>query len=126
MPLCIHCDFYNNIPEGLRKVIPISNTQKIYKRYCRHVEQDVTSESLSCAHFTPYAYFWCNIFTYRLHLLQCLNRQKKKMEGCMRCGQAEDILDVARGRDLYAHFGVDRKIHTVLKRKKPKLRRRKA
>lgn len=127
MPLCIHCDFYNNVPDRLRTVIVISGTNKKYKRYCRHVEKDVSSESESCHHFIPYKFFWCNRFTYRLHLLHCLNRQKIKLEGCKGCSQADDILDVARGRDLYEHFGVNRRIH--LNRRKPKktkLRRRKA
>jgi hypothetical protein len=127
MPTCIHCDFYNNIPENLRKVIEISATKKKYKRYCRHVERDVASGDVSCEHFTPYQYFWCDRFTYRLHLLQCLNRQKKKMDGCRRCSQADDVMDVARGRDLYEFFGVNRKIHLKNKKqKKPTLRRRKA
>jgi hypothetical protein len=81
----------------------------------------------SCKHFHPYPYFYCAKFTYRLHLLQCLNRRRMKMESCRRCSQVEDIMDVARGRDLYKYFGVDRKLH--LNRKKPanpKLRRRKA
>jgi len=126
MPICVHCDFYNKIPDRLRTVIPISSTKKIYKRYCRHVEGEVQSDSISCPHFTPYHTFWCHHFTYRLHLLQCLNRQKKRMEGCVRCKQAEDILDVARGRDLYEFFGVNRKVHIPQKKPNSKLRRRKA
>ena len=126
MPICVHCENYYNIPERLRKVIPVSSTQKIYKRYCRHVEHEVSSDSISCAQFIPYQYFWCIHFTYYLHILQCLNRHKKNMEWCVGCGQFEDILDVARGRDLYAHFGVDRKIHINRVKPKAKLRRRKA
>ena len=126
MPICIHCNFYNHIPEHLRKAIVISSSKKEYRRYCRQVERDVESEDVSCEHFKPYHYFWCERFTYRLHLLQCLNRQKTKMEGCRRCSQADDIMDVARGRDLYEFFGVTRKIHPNKKQKKPKLRRRKA
>ena len=82
MPICIHCDFYNNIPEHLRKVLSLSATKNEYKRYCRQVERDVQSEDVSCEeHFIPYPYFWCERFTYRLHILQCLNRRNKKMEG---------------------------------------------
>ena len=127
MPICIHCNFYDKIPSDLRTVIQVSNTVKIYKRYCRHIEKQVQGEDLSCEHFTPYEYFWCERFTYRLHLLQCLNRQRIKMEECRNCKQAEDVLDVARGRDLYEYFGVNRKIHqNKIKKKNPKLRRRKA
>lgn len=127
MPICIHCDFYNRIPEHLRKTIRVTDTKKIHTRYCRHVEQDCDPDMYSCEHFTPYPYFYCDKFTYRLHLLQCLNRQKKKMEACRRCRQAEDIIDVARGRDLYDFFGVDRKVHLNRRtKKKTKLRRRKA
>ncbi len=127
MPICTHCDFYNNIPDHLRKVILTSGTKKKYNRYCRHVEHDVDGNTYSCEHFAPYPLFYCNKFTYRLHLLQCLNRQKTKMEGCRRCSQADNIVDVARGRDLYDLFGVDRRVHLQNKKqKKPKLRRRKA
>ena len=127
MPKCIHCNFYHTIPERLRKIEVISIHKKAYSRYCRRVEHDVDSGSNSCDRFDPYPNFHCNRFNYRLHLLQCLNRQKTKMEDCRRCKQAEDIVDVARGRDLYEHFGVNRKIH--LPKKKPinsKLRRHKA
>jgi len=49
------------------------------------------------------------------------------MEDCRKCGQGEDIIDVARGRDLYELFGVDRRVHLQNKiKKKTKLRRRKA
>ncbi len=126
MPICIHCTVYNNIPERLRTTVKISDTVTVHKRYCRHVEKEVQSEDLSCENFLPYEYFWCDFFHYRLHLLQCLNRQKTKMDGCRNCPQADDIMDVARGRDLYEFFGVTRKIHLQNKIKKPKLRRRKA
>jgi len=126
MPVCIHCDVYDKIPERLRTAIQVSSTKKKYNRYCRHVEKEVQSDTPSCHNFIPYHYFWCERFTYRLHLLQCLNRQKMKMDTCRRCGQAEDVLDVARGRDLYLFFEVDRKIHNNKIKKKPKLRRRKA
>jgi hypothetical protein len=49
-----------------------------------------------------------------------------KMDVCRKCSQADDIIDVARGRDLYDYFGVNRKIHTPKKKPKPKLLRRKA
>ncbi len=128
MPTCIFCDFYNHISEELRKSIVISATKKEYMRYCRHVEDDVDSETASCKHFVPYPYFWCDTFNYRLHLLQCLHRQKIRLFGCANCSQGQDdIMDVARGRDLYELFGVDRKIHLQNKKQeKPKLRRRKA
>jgi hypothetical protein len=127
MPICIHCDVYNNVPQRLRTIVQVSNTVKIYKRYCRHVEKDRQGEDVSCENFKPYHMFWCERFTYRLHLLQCLNRQRIKMEGCRNCPQADDIMDVARGRDLYELFGVNRKVHLQNKKqKKPKLRRRKA
>ena len=126
MPLCINCNYYNQIPQRLRTVTQDTPTIKIYKRYCRHVEREVGSEDVSCHAFTPYEYFWCDRFAYRLHLLCCLNRQKMKMDGCRTCSQGDDILDVARGRDLYELFGVNRKVHLNKIRKKPKLRRRKA
>lgn len=126
MPICIHCNFYNNIPERLRTSTKISDTKKIWRRYCRHVEREVDCENTSCENFKPYHLFWCERFHYRLHLLQCLNRQRIKMDGCRRCSQADDVLDVARGRDLYDLFGVNRRIHQNKIKKKPKLRRRKA
>jgi len=129
MSICAHCVVYNTIPESLRKTETISTHKKFHSRYCRHVEKDMTEETESCEIFEPHPYFYCKRFTYRLHLLQCLNRHKKKMEGCVRCKQVADILNVAKGRDLYEHFGVERKIHThVIKKKKskPKLIRRKA
>lgn len=126
MPICIHCDLYDQVPESLRTVIVTSTNKKIYRRYCRRVEKEVRGEDLSCQYFIPHKYFWCEQLSSRLHLIQCLNRQRQKMEDCKGCSQADDILDVARGRDLYEYFGVNRRIHQNKIKEKPKLRRRKA
>lgn len=126
MPICIHCDIYNKVRESQRKTVKISEKVKIHNRYCLRVEKDRQPEDESCKDFIPNPTFLCDKFKYRLHLLQCLHRQKMKMEDCKKCLQAEDIIDVARGKDLYEYFGVDRKLHMPRKKpKKPKLLRRK-
>lgn len=127
MPTCIYCDIYNKIPESLRKLVLITEKRKDHLRYCRHVERDMKPDDEGCQHFTPYPYFHCKRFKYRLHILICMHKWKQKILECKNCPQADDIIDVARGRDLYEHFGVDRRLHPpkVKPHVKPILRRRK-
>ena len=128
MPICIHCEIYNNIPESLRKTIKISDKRTIHTRFCTRSEKEMSPDEDGCENFLPYPFFYCDKFKYRLHLLQCLNRKRLQLLDCRRCTQVENIIDVARGRDLYRYFEVPRKIHRprIKRATKPVLKRNKA
>jgi len=127
---CHYCQSYKDIPKSLRRITGDTPARRLSYRYCRHVRKEVVSTTKACKHFIPATHFWCKKWNGWLHIIMCLYHHANRTHGCVLCKQYKnEVADVARGRDLYAIFGKERKNHVNGNHKqlasKPILRRRK-
>ena len=109
---CHYCDTFKRIPKSLRKMSG-ERDHKISLRYCRAVGKEVTSSTNACQHFSLTELLWCERHNQWIHIIACIHLHKTKAPQHQRCSQCKDeVMDAARGKDLYAEFGLVRKNHT--------------
>jgi hypothetical protein len=113
---CHYCQTFTNIPKSLRRISGDYPKPKISYRYCRHIHEEVTSNTeTACNQFIPAPYFWCKQWSGWIHVVVCLVRRKRKILPCAYCKQYKEIEDISVGRDMFEIFGVKRKVIKVAK-----------
>jgi len=117
---CYYCETWHSVPKSLRKIDDANPKRKISLRFCKRKGKDIIGDNEWCSHFSLHKNIWCQRGEQWLHIILCLERYKKKINGCSGCPQFEEIVECARGKDLYSYFEIERKSPPLLLRRKRK------
>ena len=71
---------------------------RVHMRWCISIARYVKQTHEICPSFTPTKYFQCKTNKYWLVPQVCLHRQFHGFEGCSKCSQGEDIVNIMRGQ----------------------------
>ena len=117
---CRYCDIFQR--SSSRDIIKSTSGQTIkHTRFCFVKEKHVSIDSKPCSEFKPHPYIWCELGGQFVHILACLNRQRKEVFVCHNtCTQKLVIKDTIRGQRL-ADLGPSARLELL----KPKLKLRK-
>lgn len=121
---CRYCDTFQ---KSTKREITKNPSGHIieHTRFCVYAEKHVSIDGEPCSHFKPHPYIWCELGGQFIHILACLNRQRREVFDCHNnCVQKLVIRDVIRGQSL-SSLGYSAKLQLVEDMLKPKLKLRK-
>lgn len=82
MATCKYCEIFQN-----------AEAQKDGRKFCSLAKKEVDKKTKACPYFNP-KNFYCDNYTLRLKLIQCINRRRNELEfeqwkACRKCSQFE-------------------------------------
>jgi len=121
---CRYCDTFQK--SSSRNITKTTGGKIIeHTRFCIHAEKHVDIDGEPCKNFRPHPHIWYELGGQFIHLLACLNRQRREVYDCHNtCVQKLVIRDVIRGQRL-SDLGQSARLSLVEDMLKPKLKLRK-
>lgn len=66
------------------------------ERFCPLAQRFVVSDKKACTDIEPSNLFWCEENQYQMDINACVARKNKGFEGCVRCSQWRDSLELLK------------------------------
>lgn len=66
------------------------------ERLCTLAQRFVVSDKKACSDIDPSLIFWCEENQYQMDVAACISRRNKGAEGCGKCSQWRDILELQK------------------------------
>lgn len=116
---CEYCDTFQK--SRVRNIEKSKSGQvAVHTRFCSFKGEHVDVHGEPCYDFHPHPYIWCRKNQEFVHILACLNRQRKEDPCSKKCKQKKEVKDAIRGQDL-SLLGKTSRLYLL----KPKLKLRK-